>query len=92
MYTNNNRPGPGTGREKERKIMSSFDESMAYVKRFQALIEFCDNMDTDGLSPLYNLLLFGEKLNETPYRKSSIRYTDLQLVLDKFREAYNHKA
>lgn len=50
MYTNNNRPGPGTGREKERKIMSSFDESMAYVKRFQALIEFCDNMDTDGLS------------------------------------------
>ncbi|MFR1355663.1 MAG: hypothetical protein ACLSCA_25060 [[Clostridium] symbiosum] len=72
--------------------MSSFEKSMAYVKRFQALIEFCDNMDTDGLSPLYNLFLFSEKLNETPYRKSSIRYTDLQLVLDKFREAYNHKA
>lgn len=68
--------------------MSSFDESMAYIKRIQALIEFCENMDTDGLSPLYNLLLLGEKLNEPAYRKSSIRYKDLQIILEKFREKY----
>lgn len=64
-----------------------YEESIAYTKRVEDLMDFCKYLDISCL-PVYNLMLLEEKMSEAPYRKSSIMYRDLIRILEEFRKMY----